>query len=531
MVKRSRDDADEANTFIRASKRARPNKPDRLSILSDELILRALSFLPLPDLTLCERLSHRLKSLATDSQLWKSLYYDRFVRPRASRIPSLRNQGVCRGALHYASRISKWLDDEKLVSNGTLTDWKKQYKLRHNWSRGSAKVKETEVAKRPSSPPLLVRLHEDVIVIADQEHGLRAWSLKNDHHLIASHHLRDSSNKPIAPTSLAIDSSKISEACFLIVLGFHDGSFSAYTMHQGRKCFKHRYSHPASSTGNITAIACSSPFLLTMTLEPRLSLYYFGSDAAKKGSMEPPRLLSSLKSHTAYPPISLDIRTSGSSVVASIAFAMPSYMPKWTVGIQELRLSAGGEILDSRVAFAAQPQQKSFTNPAHVDMLGVLPLPSSRPASLSYNHPYLLTAHPDNTLALYMVTSTSLELDISPATILWGHTSSISSAHVGDRGKAVSISTRGNELRVWELEGRGSNNGGATMRHRYPSAQSSVRVQPEMNDLYQNQEGVPRPISTVNEIAKGWIAFDEEKVVLLREKMQGQQAVVVYDFT
>lgn len=530
MVKRSCDEAGEAIIEERATKRVRLNRPDRLSTLSDELILRTLSYLPLADLTLCGRLSRRLKSLATDGQLWKSLYYDRFVRPRASRIPGIRNQGPCRGALHYASKISKWLDDEKLVSRGRLTDWKQQYRLRHNWSRGSAKVRETEVAKQPSSPPLLVRLHEDVIVIADQEHGLRAWSLKKEHRLIASHSL-GKGNSTVAPTSLALDGGKSSKDGLLVMVGFLDGSFSAYTLQQHDSCFKHRYSHPASSTGTLSAIAYSSPFLLTMTLEPRLSLYYFDSDASKGNNVDPPRLLSSLKSHTAYPPISLAIRSSASNIVASIAFAMPSYMPKWTVGVQELRLSATGEILDSRVAFASQPQRKSFTNPAHVDMLGVLPLPSSRPASLSYNHPYLLTAHPDNTLTLYMVTSTSSELDISPGTILWGHTSSISSAHVGDRGKAVSISTRGNELRVWELEGRGSSNPAAPLRHCYFGEQSSVRVHLDVNKPDKEQKEVRHPISTVNEIAKGWIAFDEEKVVLLREKMQGQQAVVVYDFT
>ena len=77
----------------------------------------------------------------------------------------------------------------------------------------------------------------------------------------------------------------------------------------------------------------------------------------------------------------------------------------------------------------------------------------SKPTSLSYTHPYLLVAHPDNTLTLYLVTSTAQALSISAGSRLWGHTSSVSGAHVGGRGKAVSVSRRGDELRIWELEG------------------------------------------------------------------------------
>jgi hypothetical protein len=32
-------------------------------------------------------------------------------------------------------------------------------------------------------------------------------------------------------------------------------------------------------------------------------------------------------------------------------------------------------------------------------------------------------------------------------------------------------------------------------------------------------------------IVRGWVGFDEENVVVLREKNEGSQALVVYDFT
>ncbi|KAI4194573.1 MAG: hypothetical protein LQ346_003650 [Caloplaca aetnensis] len=98
-----------------SKKRRRLGTGDRLSALSDELLLVLLSYLPVTDLTRCERLSRRLKALASDSQLWKSAYYERFVRPRAVRIPGLREAGTMNKSLLYSSKLSKWLEDGRLA--------------------------------------------------------------------------------------------------------------------------------------------------------------------------------------------------------------------------------------------------------------------------------------------------------------------------------------------------------------------------------------------------------------------------------
>ena len=126
---------------------------------------------------------------------------------------------------------------------------------------------------------------------------------------------------------------------------------------------------------------------------------------------------------------------------------------------------------------------------------------------------------------------------------LWGHTSSVSGAHVGDRGKAVSVSAVGNELRVWELEGGVTS---STSRRRAAAGEASVRVCPERNGATSQtkRENMLRaPIGAVagprcmreresddSTVTHGWVTFDEEKVVVLREKMFGAQALVVYNF-
>ena len=73
MMKRKLEDAEDAQKY----KKVRKGFPDRISCLSDELVLRILSWLPTPTLTLCERyvtsilvsatLFHRLSAHKLDS--------------------------------------------------------------------------------------------------------------------------------------------------------------------------------------------------------------------------------------------------------------------------------------------------------------------------------------------------------------------------------------------------------------------------------------------------------------------------------
>lgn len=229
------------------------------------------------------------------------------------------------------------------------------------------------------------------------------------------------------------------------------------------------------------------------------------------------------------------------------------------MGVQEVKLSEAGELLESRIssaidqhyrplAFATRPMTTHLT-PASVGLATSTTLElrhiHSKPTSLSYTHPYLLVSHPDNTLTLYLVSSTADSLSISAGSRLWGHTSSVSGAHVGGRGKAVSISKRGDELRVWELEG---GFGSLSARKRLAVGDLSVRVQPETKvdssdatqaglDLVNRESTGTSPTNDTDSdpdeltLTRGWIAFDEENVVVLKEQSQGRQALVVYDFT
>ena len=409
---------------------------------------------------------------------------------------------------------------------------------------------------------MLARLHGNIVFTADEKDGLRAWCMAGAPRLLATKFFSSPNehHEPVStPTALAIDGSNNNSKDIELGVGFADGKFGIYTFDKTQLALRVEYMHAPSSNGTISAIAYASPYLLTMTEAQLLSLYMFDANCTptlpmEKPAVNPPYLLSSLKSHSAWPPLSLSIRASSTSIFASIAYAMPTYLAGWSVGLQEMLLTVEGKIIESRLA-SAQPQgfhplslsEESSRSPSPASRARLSPLRSreqietsigpSRPTSLSYSHPYLLAAHADNTLTLYMVISNAGELTIGAARRLWGHTSSVASAHVGDRGKAVSVSKRGNELRVWELEG-----GLAAQMSRKRQAigsglEKSVQVRPEPKStvydknmlLHQHQASHPKGEDLA--ITKGWVAFDEEKVVVLREENNGAQALVVYDFT
>ena len=400
-------------------------------------------------------------------------------------------------------------------------------------------------------------LSNSTIFAANSASGLRAWSVKDGRELLASTSLSvGAANALQLPVSMAIDSASREDRRERVVLGFEDGSFSIFELCRDRRRFGLLFTHPASSNGMLSALAMSSPYLLTMTEDHLLSLYAFPESEESESHLEPPRLLYSLRSNTAWPPVSLSLRTTATSMTAAIAYSLPTYLSGWTVGVQELNLSHKGKLLGSRLATAADEHSftlSSFRSASSPSTRSSSPFPgasrepslmstssSSQPTSMSYSHPYLLVAHPDNTLSLYLVKSTASALSISSGNRLWGHTSSISGAHVGMRGKAVSVSRLGDELRVWDLEGGMTS---LTNRRRFRNGELSVRVQPSKStDEPQEKQGEGREQNFGLKLAldqgyndlgvsQGWVGFDEQNVVVLREKSEGIQALVVYDFT
>lgn len=547
MAKRKREEVEDTSVVLRqpfTSKRFRPTFPDRLSNLSDELVIRVLSFLNVADLITIQRwvcvnaaifqadgsrLSHRLSRLATDSQLWKALYYAQFVRQRAARIP-----GISSSSLVFSSKASKWLEEQHLVRSGARTNWKAQYKLRFNWTNGSSRVSELHLKDHLPPVPPLVRMKGDCAISVDTN-GLRIWTLQGHRQLLATHSLQRKPGRETAkviPCSIAIDDGVKDDSPINIAVGFEDG-FGVFSTSRGGDLLQ-SYSHQASSNGAIVAIAFNHPYITTVSKNQMLSLYDLQSKGGELEAKSKPRLLSSLRSHTARAPLAISLRVLPTSIVASIAYVLPSYVTGWNVGLQELRFSLTGNITESRAeaaptvtsyrSLSAAPGDGRSLDDTDGDESGAdgsfWPGSSPLPTSLSYAHPYMLVSHPDNTLTLYLVHSTDQKLTISPGRRLWGHTSSVSDAQVGDRGRAISASASGDEIRVWELEEM------MQTRKRALGYATSVPVRQRvplhaLEELRRHMPSIPHDHRVVG--------FDQQKVVMMREHQE--RTLVVYDFT
>jgi hypothetical protein len=108
------------------------------------------------------------------------------------------------------------------------------------------------------------------------------------------------------------------------------------------------------------------------------------------------------------------------------------------------------------------------------------------------------------------------------------------------RGKAVSVSRLGDDLRVWDLEGgitsltnqRRSRNGDMSVR--IQASKGSEDVDDTEDDTLQHKSGLRFALNQGfddSTVSHGWVGFDEQNVIVLREKHQGCQSLAVYDFT
>lgn len=439
-------------------------------------------------------------------------------------------------------------------------DWKRQYKLRHNWARGKCAVEEVSVkdAAGGSGQRTLVKVVEGIAVTADPILGLRAWDLRT-RRPIAQTAFQESSEENSIPTCLAVDEHELKDDLVDIIVGFGDGGFGIWRFDLKHKDLQRRYRHEKSSNGELEAVAYGSSYALTATSAGLISLYIFnrpvpeqqgddvddteGTDTETIDSDEtmsnpekdtvhsdlsPPYLLTSLKSHTTRPPLALSIRKLATSVSASIAYTFDS-RDGWCIGIQDISIKpshSGTDVLSSRLAYTLPIKTGSVLTPEPSPSQSLSPRESSTPeigpgpTTLCYSHPYLLATLPDNTLILHLCTSTSNSLSLSPGIRLWGHTSGISDAEITPRGKAVSVSTRGDEIRVWELEGRV---GGSSIEVR-PRQQAD-----DAEPLSGNEKiGLDRPEW---EDRRNWVGFDDEMVIVLKEARDGRESLMVYDFT
>ncbi|KAJ5576320.1 hypothetical protein N7535_003246 [Penicillium sp. DV-2018c] len=520
---------------------------DRLSGLSNELLLHILSFLPVSSLNVCQRLSRRFHALGGDSELWKRQYYSQWVRPRARRLANARRT-VKPARTDYSPKVATWFDHGHMAQEG---NWKRQYRLRHNWSKGLCRFTEVEFSQ-PPCPPALVRFCAGVVFTADSVHGLRAWTARDSARCLANIPFSSPSETSAAgPTALGVcrNQDKVD-----ISIGLENGGLIFFSFNLRTSKLERKSSHIDCDDAVVTAIAISSPYLMVVSQHKTLTLYNLQRDSHGTGDateISELRQLASLKAENIMAPMTLSLRASSSEIVATIVYNFFHIGCGWSLGIQELRLGHDGQQLDSRLATTVDsqyglgplhPGKARFSAPESVDdqLPNSLRAPLIRhqqpPTSMSYSHPYLLTSHADNTLTMYLVVSTADSLFVQGGRRLWGHTSSVSAVQVTNRGKAVSVSSRGDDIRLWELETVISSLGS----RRSFREENSVQLSPENKQDLKSEPGTepgvvpttnPHDLESVLSRTPRYVEFDDERVLLLREESFGTQLLECYDFT
>lgn len=448
-MKRKHNEVDAQIQTKRPCKRLRQGGKIHLFHLSEELLLRILSYLPVPSLARCEGVCRKFKSLARDNELWREKYYNQFVRHRARRLPSLQvisREEQDSSQLLFSSRAAQWLEHSHLVRSGHGARWKHLYKVKFNWVRGRARTSEVLVDSKPA-PAVLARLQNGDLYTADQAHGLRKW--KNG--AVWSSHTLESDKDPLA---MAVETS---EGRTFVCVGFSDGLMSIYTAHG------HGFSQIAersSSTVGISSIAMAWPYILSMSASGTIELFL--CNPAADGSTVQIQSITNLHTETELFPAALSLRKARGLLVAGVAYAFDRFNTGWCLGLQEIRIDLEGAIVGNRSITSVGAPIRDRMRPPKVSTImsrstsaapfGLHPSFARAPNSLSYCGCYVLAALPDNTLMVYTITSTDDKLEINMGRRLWGHTSAVSAAEVTSTGKALSISAKSEEMRYWELE-------------------------------------------------------------------------------
>ena len=532
-MKRSRSDIeDDVPSFPKTSgtKRRRTGSKRNLLDISDEILLRILSFLPVQRLAATEKVSRKLRRLASDGAVWRVKYLERWISPRARRMPPGTTSTKT-----MVSRLVSWFEHGQSLRDGRQIDWKRQFKLRNNWDKGSAKLHEVELAK-PPTPPVMAKVHCGLIFTVDANSGLRVWSqAKPSKTLISKRSLKDG----IRPTTIAVGGEP---GRIYILIGFSDGGFEIYTLVNKTDLAQLATHERVEDEGPVTAAAFAPPYIVVMTDHKHTRLYHI-FDQVGGTTSGLITSLATLHANTALCAASLSLRRTQKAVVATICYAFDRLNDGWCLGLQELSISVDNGSTDSRITSTIDsPLEARYVGPKTWDLtsrsasstllttpLTTQPHMKRPPSSISYAHPYLIASLPDNSLMSYIVTSDDQKLEISSGKRLYGHTSS-ANAEVSSRGKAVSVSVKGDDIRVWELEdvlttvGRGRPSTQIKAQHAAIEVASAIARRGTglglaLNDMKKELALVRRSVG-----------FDDEQVVVLGDR-HDTQILACYDFT
>lgn len=520
------------------------NGENKMAKLSDELLLRILKGLGIKEIMQCSLVNKKWRELASDGEVWRGLYYDKFVR-----------KGEKEWLTEMKQEDRRRRDDHGIWGGGHGQDripWMARYKLGTNWWKGKAQMSIIHVEDRPPilestttcpppkpSPKPSAQMHNGTLYTADAQYGLRAWHLSSldrsagastswdDYTASQTRSGKSPAQAPLhaVPTALKIDA--VAETA-QIAIGFEDGSWSLWDIpHRGQSQFKRICSsdepNPSKAVlgpgAAVVEIALHSPYVFTITSLQRLRLHKL---IPTNSEIQPlaPLLLHELTSHTSWPPYALAIRSTQSTIIASIAYAVPSFRGNWSMGLQEMHVDdKSGKVFDTRIVIAVQGGWfPTSSNPSHPQNTGLDPEVLSRfdenRLTISYNHPHVVVGSGDNGLWRYDIHASQKTTTIESLSYLLGHTSGVVGVDVDKKGKCVSVQ-RGGAVHVRWL----CRMGGKKM-------DADVHVTTGITEEQLKEiEMSCKEFHGVTKWEKEWVGSDEERIVVLRGGK-----LFIYDF-
>lgn len=492
-----------------------------IDILTDEVLLHVFSWLPFESIHNCMLVCRKWNRVSSDNKIWRELYLSHFLTKNAK----------------FQSNLTL-----KTPENPTF-DWKKCFKTKFNWRRGSSKIRYVplqdpfDINPKARSKRVIVAARNQLVATVNNDCLLTVYNCERTFYITLDIKEQISEESLLLlgrPSTLTINPI----GSIRIAIGFTTGSFiicsleglkSPNTVHQteDKNMAKLVIKHVAamdynSQYGAIRHIVQRKNVVAAYTDKANILLYSISSDGDT-------HTVSVLKSYIdPHQPVSLSIRSFHFQRLLfciSVAYCQQNMDNEWAPYIQEILCAPDGSIVNTRMSSntnghlksvskcsnsnctnSNHPEQSLFNNSSQ-SIHG-----NASPVSISYNHPFLLAGFNDNTISYYHVRSAECCLEIQPKGKLWGHTRGIKHVMVKPGGIAISVSRGFPEIRWWDL---GNDN---TSRPFNDAKSTLIKIPPTPNiTKSQSDSEKPDTNSSVDKGEKSSNGWHKDKNTLSQE--------------
>ncbi|KAG2153680.1 uncharacterized protein EDB93DRAFT_1134121 [Suillus bovinus] len=329
--------------------------------LYDELILFIFSFLNCRDLCAMHRTNRNCSRLASDNQLWKTLFIREFGKTRLRGGKGF--YGLTDGRLVKPLPLRA---STSMSSADDTLDWKWMHRISSNWRNGRCSVEHFTNAEGTTlaPPPAFPRQH---VILAG------GFTISSSNPCGSSLLVRDNSGisrtllcRSTLATSVAEISAIALDQSPPSLSSSHIIRLAAFLTTGEFNIFEHDHSSLSSATtpkqtyvpsslhraSPVTHAAYNHPLLVTLSHSFTLMIYDLSNDSITHTQ--------TLTSFTSHPPTSLVLSTipSTASYKLVMAYAIPVYPAHWSVGATELIISPLG-ILPRKRTFATSSSESS----------------------------------------------------------------------------------------------------------------------------------------------------------------------------